>query len=127
MQGSDPRTADLNTREPTAEGPVPSASTEEENQLESLTQTISNLVGILMGLVGAVGAGFFVYGAYQYLTAGGAPHQMERGKSAMMTAIAGIVLALVAYGIVELVMNAVVDPVINVDDALPEPTPDSSS
>ena len=88
--------------------------------MESLTQTISNLVG-------AIGAGFFVYGAYQYLTAGGAPHQMERGKSAMMTAIAGIVLALVAYGIVELVMNAVVDPVIDVDDALPEPTPDSSS
>ena len=125
MQGSDPRKSDLNDRQPTAEGSVPSASTEEENQLENLTQTISNLVGILMGLVGAVGAGFFVYGAYQYLTAGGAPHQMERGKSAMMTAIAGIVLALVAYGIVELVMNAVVDPVI--DPTLPEPTPDSSS
>ena len=45
---------------------------------------------------------------------------MERGKSAMMTAIAGIVLALVAYGIVELVMAAVVDPVI--DPKLPEPT-----
>ena len=87
--------------------------------MESLTQTISNIVGILMGLVGAVGAGFFVYGAYQYLTAGGAPHQMERGKSAMMTAIAGIVLALVAYGVVELVVAAVVDPVI--DPSLPEP------
>ena len=87
--------------------------------MEALTQTISNIVGILMGLVGAVGAGFFVYGAYLYLTASGAPHQMERGKSAMMTAIAGIVLAMVAYGIVELVMNAVVDPVI--DPSLPEP------
>ena len=40
--------------------------------MESLTQTISNIVGILMGLVGAVGAGFFVYGAYLYLTASGA-------------------------------------------------------
>ena len=86
--------------------------------MESLTQTISNIVGILMGLVGAVGAGFFVYGAYQYLTAGGAPHQMERGKSAMMTAMA-VIMALVAYGIVELVMAAVVDPVI--DPSLPEP------
>ena len=45
---------------------------------------------------------------------------MERGKSAMMTALAGIVLALVAYGVVELVMNAVVDPGIEVDDVLPE-------
>ena len=78
--------------------------------MEQLTQTISNLVGILLGVVGAVGVGFFIYGAYMYLTASGAPNQMERGKSAMMTALAGIVLALVAYGVVELVMNAVVDP-----------------
>ncbi len=125
MQGSDQQPGPTDTRERHAEGAIPSADAEEENQLENLTQTISNIVGILMGLVGTVGAGFFVYGAYQYLTAGGAPHQMERGKSAMMTAIAGIVLALVAYGIVELVMNAVVDPVIDVDDVLPEPTPDS--
>ncbi len=90
--------------------------------MEDLTQTISNLVGILLGLVGAVGVGFFVYGAYLYLTASGAPHQMERGKSAMMTAIAGIVLALVAYGVVELVMGAVVDPAVEVKDALPEPS-----
>ena len=78
--------------------------------MEELTQTISNLVGILLGIVGAVGVGFFIYGAYMYLTATGAPNQMERGKSAMMTALAGIVLALVAYGVVELVMNAVVNP-----------------
>ena len=77
--------------------------------MDELTQTISNLVGILLGIVGAVGVGFFIYGAYLYLTASGAPHQMERGKSAMMTwpALAGIVLAMVAYGVVELVMNAV--------------------
>ena len=77
--------------------------------MEDLVQTISNIVGILLGLVGAVGVGFFIFGAYLYLTASGAPHQMERGKSAMMTALAGIVLAMVAFGIVELVMGAVVD------------------
>ena len=45
---------------------------------------------------------------------------MERGKAAMMTALAGIVLALVAYGVVELVMNAVVG--IPVDPTVPDPT-----
>ena len=89
--------------------------------MEQLTQTISNIVGILLGVVGAVGVGFFVYGAYLYLTASGAPHQMERGKSAMMTAVAGVVLAMVAYGVVELVVNAVVDPAVDVE--LPDPTP----
>ncbi len=85
-----------------------------------LTQTISNLVGILLGLVGVVGVGYFIYGAYMYLTASGAPNQMERGKSAMMTALAGIVLALVAYGVVELVINAVVGSPVELD--VPDPT-----
>ena len=30
--------------------------------MQDLVQTISNLVGILMGLVGVVGTGFFIYG-----------------------------------------------------------------
>ena len=37
--------------------------------MQDLIQTISNLVGILIGLVGVVGTGFFIYGAYLYLTA----------------------------------------------------------
>ena len=93
---------------------------EEREVMDDLTQTISNLVGILLGIVGAVGVGFFVYGAYMYLTASGAPHQMERGKSAMMTALAGIILAMVAYGVVELVMDAVVGSPVDPD--LPDPT-----
>ena len=73
-------------------------------------------MGILLGLVGVVGVGYFIYGAYMYLTASGAPNQMERGKSAMMTALAGIVLALVAYGVVELVINAVVGSPVDLDE-----------
>ena len=87
--------------------------------MSDLTQTISNLVGILLGLVGVVGVGYFIYGAYMYLTASGAPNQMERGKTAMMTALAGIVLALVAYGVIELVMNAVVGNTVNPSVARP--------
>ena len=45
---------------------------------------------------------------------------MERGKSAMMTALAGIVLAMVAFGVVELVMDAVVNPVVDIKD-IPDP------
>ena len=51
---------------------------------------------------------------------------MERGKSAMMTALAGIVLALVAYGVVELVINAVVNPPVDIGE-IPDPTTDTES
>lgn len=88
--------------------------------METLTQTISNLTGILMGLVGVVAAGYFVYGSYLYLTASGAPHQMERGKAAMMTVLVGVVLALLAYAVIELVMGAVVNPAVTPN--VPDPT-----
>ena len=73
-------------------------------QIKDLTQTISSIVGILLSLVAV---GFFVYLAYRYLTASGAPHQMEPGRSAMMTAIVDIILAPVGYGVVDLLMGAV--------------------
>ena len=94
--------------------------------MQDLVQTISNLAGILLGVVGAVGVGYFIYGSYLYLTASGAPHQMERGKSAMMTALAGIVLAMVAFGVVDLVMDAVVNPAVEIGD-VPDPTGSTSS
>ena len=92
--------------------------------MDDLTQTISNLVGILLGVVGGVGVAYFVFGAYQYLTASGAPHQMERGKTAMLTALAGIVLALVAFGVVELVIDAVANPVVEISEP---PAPSGAS
>ena len=95
--------------------------------MEQLTQTISNIVGIMMGVVGAVGVAYFVYGAFMYMTAGGGPQQMDRGKSAMLTALAGVVLALLAllaYVVVEVVTGAIVDPAIEVD--IPDPVTPTS-
>ena len=97
--------------------------------MEQLTQTISNIVGIMMGVVGAVAVAYLVYGAFLYMTAGGAPNQMEKGKTAMMTSLAGVVLALLAYVIVRLVMGAIVDPAVEVDLPTPAtatPIPDTS-
>lgn len=94
--------------------------------MEQLTQTISNIVGIMMGVVGAVAVAYLVYGAFLYMTAGGAPNQMEKGKTAMMTSLAGVVLALLAYVIVRLVMGAIVDPAVEVElppPGTPTPTP----
>lgn len=76
--------------------------------MSDLVQTVSNIVGILMAMVGVVGTGFFIYGSFMYLTAAGAPNQMERGKSAMFTSLAGVVLAMVAFGVVRLIIDATV-------------------
>ena len=42
-----------------------------EKEWKTLHRPSSNLVGILLGVVGTIGVGFFIYGAYLYLTASG--------------------------------------------------------
>lgn len=89
--------------------------------MADIVQTIANLVGYLVALVGVVGTGAFIWGAYLYMAAGGAPQQMERGKTTMFSAIAGVVLVLAAYLIIKLVISAVVSPVGGITPVLPNP------
>jgi hypothetical protein len=47
-----------------------------------------------------------MWGAYMYMSAGGSPHQMERGKSAMLNAIAGLAIVLSARVIAGMIQSA---------------------
>lgn len=55
-----------------------------------------------------VAAFFLMWGAFIYMTAAGSPRQMETGKSAMVHAIIGLVIVLVARTIATAIRNAVV-------------------
>ena len=52
--------------------------------------TIGTAVGV------AVAAAFIMFGAYQYMSAGGNPRQMEHGKAAMVNAVIGLVIVVAA-------------------------------
>ena len=89
--------------------------------MADILQTVANLVGYLVALVGVIGAGAFTWGAYLYMAAAGSPQQMERGKTAMFSAIAGVVLVMIAYAVVNLVVNAAVNPGGGITPTLPVP------
>ena len=89
--------------------------------MADILQTVANLVGYLVALVGVIGSGAFVWGAYLYIAAAGSPQQMERGKTAMFSAIVGVVLVLIAYAVVNLVISAAVNPAGGVMPTLPIP------
>jgi len=78
-----------------------------------LIPSIPLVTGMLVGLVGAAGAGFFVYGAALYLNAAADLEQQQRGRAAMRYAFAAVVVALVAFGAADLLVNP--------DAALPAP------
>ena len=58
--------------------------------MEAINSLFTNLLNVGLGVAVTVAAFFLMWGAFIYMSAGGSPHQMERGKSAMMNALAGL-------------------------------------
>ena len=62
----------------------------------TLNGFINNLVNIAWGIALGAFILFFIVGAFIYMSAAGNTRQMDKGKTAMMNATAGLVLVLSA-------------------------------
>lgn len=74
--------------------------------MQAINTLFTNLLNIGLGVAVTVAAFFLMWGAFVYMSAGGSPHQMERGKAAMVNALAGLAIVLSARGIAGLIQSA---------------------
>ena len=74
--------------------------------MEAINNLFTNLLNIGVGIAVTVAAFFLMVGAFQYMTAAGSPHQMERGKGAMVNALFGLIVVLSARVIAGMVQSA---------------------
>ena len=74
--------------------------------MEAINTLFNNLLNIGLGVGVTVAAFFLMAGAFQYMSAGGSPHQMEKGKSAMFNAIAGLAIVLSARVVAGMIQSA---------------------
>ena len=65
-----------------------------------LTQVISNIVGVLTIFGGLAFLTWFVVGAVQWTASGGNPEQLNKAKSQMSTAIAGLFVLILSMAVV---------------------------
>jgi hypothetical protein len=75
--------------------------------VDQINALFTNLLNITTGVAVAVAACFLAWGAIVYMTAGGSPRQMEQGKAAMVNALGGLAIVLLANTIAGLVQNAI--------------------
>ncbi len=61
------------------------------------------LYGIGLGLVGGVGVLFIIYGGYLILSSQGDPSQLQKGKSYILYAILGIILAVSGFAVYQII------------------------
>ncbi len=74
--------------------------------MQAINSLFTNLLNIGVGVGLTVAAFFLMWGAFLYMSAGGSPHQMERGKAAMVNALAGLAIVLSARVIAGLIKSA---------------------
>ncbi len=74
--------------------------------MNAINTLFANLLNIGLGVGVTVAAFYLMWGAFQYMSASGSPHQMERGKTAMFNAIAGLVIVLSARVIASMIQSA---------------------
>ncbi len=73
-----------------------------------LIQVAVNFGEFLFAIVGALVLLFFVYGGFRMIISGGKPAEIEKGKSAMVNAVIGILIVFLAYSGVNFIITAVV-------------------
>jgi len=71
--------------------------------LRDIEQVIANLGNYILGLIGVVVLGVYVYGGIEMLISHGDAKRVEKGKKAIISATVGLIIVFVAYaGIVTL-------------------------
>ncbi|MDP2950546.1 MAG: hypothetical protein Q8P22_13560 [Chloroflexota bacterium] len=74
--------------------------------MDQINTLFNNLLNVGLGVAVAVSTFFVMWGAFMYMSAGGSPHQMERGKAAIVNALAGLAIVLMARVIAGMIQSA---------------------
>ena len=73
---------------------------------KSLMSNVSMLINVFASGMGFLAIGMIIYGGFMLLTAQGDPAKIKRGKDVVTYSIIGVILVVLAYAIVNFVMNS---------------------
>jgi magnesium-transporting ATPase (P-type) len=82
----------------TAAGGDPAATT-------SLNTLIQNVINVLLFIIGAIAVIMIIVGGIEYVTSAGDPAKTKKAKDTILYSIVGLVIALLAYAIVNFVLT----------------------
>jgi hypothetical protein len=77
----------------------------EEDVGGNLTTTIQNIIRVIMWAVGLIAVFMVIFGGIQYATSAGDSGKTKKAKNTIMYGLIGLVIALLAFTIVEFVLS----------------------
>lgn len=86
---------------------LPSCATDGNGGFCCLVLTASSLARYILGVVGAVALGFFIFAGYKMITAAGDSGKFKNGQNIMVNTVIGIVLVFLAWTLVNITIVTV--------------------
>lgn len=69
-------------------------------------ELIGRIIKTVLGIVGALALAMFIYGGLTWLTSGGSPDKIKKGKDILMWAVIGLVVIFSSYTLVDFLLKA---------------------
>lgn len=76
---------------------------------KSLMSNVNMLINVFASVMGFLAVGMIIYGGFMLLTAQGDPARIKRGKDVVFYSVIGLILVMLAYAIINFVMNNVIN------------------
>lgn len=69
-------------------------------------ELIGRIIKTVLALVGAFALAMFIYGGFTWLTSGGSPDRIKKGKDILIWAVIGLVVIFASYTLVDFILRA---------------------
>lgn len=70
-----------------------------------LTDFIQTIINVLLFIIGVVSVIMIIYGGFRFVTSGGSAESVKAGKNTILYAIVGLVVAALAFAVVNFVVD----------------------
>lgn len=82
-------------------------NTEDTNGDDGLMSRVRVIIEVVIGILGVVAVAMIILGGIQYATSQGNPEQIKKAKDIILYAVIGLIVALLAFAIVDFVLGNV--------------------
>ena len=74
----------------------------------TIQQVIGKIIRVLLGVVGSVALGMFLFGGIMILTAAGNPERVQKGTKVLVWSALGVIVILTSYALIDFIFVVVV-------------------
>lgn len=101
--------ADINSQQGFGDGgEIPTAFGATDKPVDPRT-VISNIIKIVLSLLGIIFIGLLVYAGFTWMTSNGEEEKVSKAKDTIIRAVIGLIIIIAAYGITIFVTKAVIN------------------